>query len=342
MKIAAATTFVTATLLGRERILAYAHHREGAVRTQFARGVISQLGSDSHTVAIGRAAGMDTAQVREAIGDMSALATGATSTIPDHILAAISERPILSVQLEDDAADTPNLNADSGAESRTAPSGLAAMFGPPAPSVFEDLLGVRERVQPEPHRDSAGSSFTAIDFELANPKRYSPCSIGLAKVRDGQVIDSVSQLIRPPDAAAWFHPRSVAVHGIRAPQVRSAPRFEQLLDALIAYVDGDVLVGHSVAVEKSVITQTCGVLRLPVPDFTYRCTLLLAKRHLQMPHHRLPDVMTHLGLPDFDHHDACADAVASAQIMLELADRGLVAPIIGGRADWAPHALVAA
>lgn len=38
-----------------------------------------------------------------------------------------------------------------------------------------------------------GLSFTAIDFETANPSRASACAVGMAKVRDGQIVDEVSE-----------------------------------------------------------------------------------------------------------------------------------------------------
>jgi DNA polymerase-3 subunit epsilon len=37
--------------------------------------------------------------------------------------------------------------------------------------------------------------FTAIDFETANSYRGSPCSVGLVKVRDGQIVDESFTLI---------------------------------------------------------------------------------------------------------------------------------------------------
>ena len=40
--------------------------------------------------------------------------------------------------------------------------------------------------------------FTAIDFETANGSAASACSVGLVKVRDGQVVDRIGWYIRPP------------------------------------------------------------------------------------------------------------------------------------------------
>ena len=39
--------------------------------------------------------------------------------------------------------------------------------------------------------------FAAIDFEIANGKRSSICSIGVAIIEDNKVIDSVYMLVRP-------------------------------------------------------------------------------------------------------------------------------------------------
>jgi len=37
-----------------------------------------------------------------------------------------------------------------------------------------------------------GFDFTAIDFETANHHRGSPCAVGLARVRDGVVVEVVT------------------------------------------------------------------------------------------------------------------------------------------------------
>ena len=54
--------------------------------------------------------------------------------------------------------------------------------------------------------------FAAIDFEIANGKRSSICSIGVAIIEDNKVIDSVYMLVRPyPNFYTRF---TTAIHGI--------------------------------------------------------------------------------------------------------------------------------
>lgn len=63
--------------------------------------------------------------------------------------------------------------------------------------------------------------YTAIDFETANSYRGSPCSVGLVKVRDRQVVDTRQWLIRPPEAAdGWnCHSRHHARDGLQRSEV---------------------------------------------------------------------------------------------------------------------------
>ena len=51
-------------------------------------------------------------------------------------------------------------------------------------------------------------NFVAIDFETANGKRSSVCSVGIVVVRDGEITDKYYSLIRPiPDYYSPVHHR---------------------------------------------------------------------------------------------------------------------------------------
>lgn len=66
--------------------------------------------------------------------------------------------------------------------------------------------------------------FTTIDFETANSHRGSPCSVGLVRVRNGQIVESQHWLIRPPEGADWFDGWNIAIHKITAEMVANAPK----------------------------------------------------------------------------------------------------------------------
>ncbi len=65
------------------------------------------------------------------------------------------------------------------------------------------------------------TSFAAMDFETADFKQDSACSVGVVVVRGGQVAERFHSLIRPPRKR--FVPMFVELHGITWDMVRSAP-----------------------------------------------------------------------------------------------------------------------
>ena len=63
--------------------------------------------------------------------------------------------------------------------------------------------------------------FAAIDFETANGKRSSICSVGIVLVERGQIVDSIYQLIRPyPD---YYTHWTTEVHGLTKRDTADAP-----------------------------------------------------------------------------------------------------------------------
>ncbi|MES1169311.1 MAG: exonuclease domain-containing protein, partial [Leifsonia sp.] len=95
--------------------------------------------------------------------------------------------------------------------------------------------------------------FTAIDFETANGSAASACSVGLVKVRDGQVVDKIGWFIQPPSGHDHFVEWNTRIHGITADMVIDAPTWADQLADLRAYVDDDVLVAHNAGFDMGVM-----------------------------------------------------------------------------------------
>ena len=76
----------------------------------------------------------------------------------------------------------------------------------------------------------------AIDFETANGSPASPCAVGLVRVRDGKIAESVATLIQPPYPNNWFHEGNIRVHGIRPSDVDGAPEMHEALAFILAFV----------------------------------------------------------------------------------------------------------
>ena len=163
--------------------------------------------------------------------------------------------------------------------------------------------------------------FTAIDFETANGSPASACSVGLVKVRDGQVVDRMGWFIQPPLGHDLFVEWNTRIHGITADMVLDAPTWVEQLPDLQAYIESDVLVAHNAGFDMGVMKTACLVTERPMPTYTYMCSLQVARKTYHLDSYRLPVVAMAAGFEDFPHHDAVADAEACAAIMIHAADR---------------------
>jgi DNA polymerase-3 subunit epsilon len=158
------------------------------------------------------------------------------------------------------------------------------------------------------------ADFTAIDFETASRRHDSACQLGLATVRQGQIIDRVCWLIRPKPL--YFHRANIQIHGITPEQVGDKPEFGELWPEISERIGDDCLVAHNAAFDLRVLIGTLRSHRHPIPELRFTCTRAIARR--TWPHLRrygLKPLSNWLGIR-FRHHDALEDAVACAKILL--------------------------
>lgn len=163
--------------------------------------------------------------------------------------------------------------------------------------------------------------FTAIDFETANSSSASACAVGLARVREGRVVATAGWLIQPPPGHDRFFELNIGIHGIRPDDVATAPTWVDQLDALTAFVGDDVLVAHNAGFDMRVLRSACEATDAPCPPYRYICSLQASRKTYDLDSYRLPSVAAAAGFLDFAHHDATADALACAHIMIDTALR---------------------
>lgn len=165
-----------------------------------------------------------------------------------------------------------------------------------------------------------GLNFTAVDVETANSQRGSICSVGLVRVRDGEVIQTWSSLVRPHPEMAEFHTRNIDVHQIRPEEVAGAPEWDQVYAELLVFVGNDALVAHS-GFDASAIEQATMIYDLEPLDSPWYDSEVISRNLLTLASYRLPAVSNFLGLPEFKHHTAEEDALQSARIITTLASK---------------------
>jgi len=161
-------------------------------------------------------------------------------------------------------------------------------------------------------------NYIAIDFETANEKRNSPCSIGIVVVKNGRVIEKMHYLIRPKEMR--FMPINIGIHGIRPAMVKNEPEFDKVWDKIKHHFNEDLVIAHNASFDISVLRKTAELYDIKLPSFEYICTMKLAKNfYKQIENAKLNTVSDFLGY-EFKHHDALYDALACSNILLNICE----------------------
>lgn len=163
--------------------------------------------------------------------------------------------------------------------------------------------------------------FTAIDFETANSSPASACSVGLVRVRGGEVVATAGWLIQPPTGHDEFQEWNVRIHGIRPEDVLGAATWVEQFDRLCDFAGADVLVAHNAGFDLNVLRRAAEVTGGICPPYRSLCSLQVARKTYQLDSYRLPKAAAAAGFAEFAHHDALADARACAQIVIDAARR---------------------
>ncbi|KDA06528.1 DNA polymerase III subunit epsilon [Microbacterium sp. CH12i] len=169
--------------------------------------------------------------------------------------------------------------------------------------------------------------FTAIDFETANSSAASACSVGLVRVRDGQVVATAGWLIRPPAGHDEFQEWNTKIHGIRSTDVVNAATWAEQFDRLCGFAGADVLVAHNAGFDLKVLRTAAEVTGAECPPYRSLCSLQVARQTYELESYRLPKAAEAAGFAEFSHHDALADARACAQIVIDAARRANAADV---------------
>ncbi|MBS4539361.1 3'-5' exoribonuclease [Clostridium sp. D2Q-11] len=158
-------------------------------------------------------------------------------------------------------------------------------------------------------------NFTVIDFETANSKRASACSIGIVKVVDGEIVEKKSWLIKPKELE--FHSMNIAIHGIRPNDVKEQPEFNELYEKKFRdYFQDELIIAHNASFDMSVLRKTLDLYNIEYPSFNYLCTVKVAQKTWPDLYNHKLDTLSNFLKFKFKHHDALDDCLACANVLI--------------------------
>lgn len=198
------------------------------------------------------------------------------------------------------------------------PRGDSVRIGPDDVPSVGIALGVFKAAQLLEMEDAtaAFTSFTAIDLETTDRDTLTAEIVELAavRVRDGRIVEKFASLVKPRGGIAAG---ATSTHGIRAADVATAPRFEDLWPKLCAFCGDDVIVAHNgYEFDFRILGRLVRSLGKRFELCTYD-TLPLA-RDLYPTSRKLPDLASNFGIPAGRAHRALDDALTLAKVVLAL------------------------
>ena len=158
-----------------------------------------------------------------------------------------------------------------------------------------------------------------LDFETANSCNGSICSVGVAVVENGEVLERKEYLIKPHKSLDWMSKFCRDIHGITYEDLRKSPEFSEVWQSVKQLlISADCVVIHNAPFDLRHLHKVLGIYHLPSVSFDYVCSLKLCRLHFpEFPKHGLADMAEKFGII-FQHHDALEDAETCAKIASQL------------------------
>ncbi|MCR5737003.1 MAG: 3'-5' exoribonuclease [Eubacterium sp.] len=159
--------------------------------------------------------------------------------------------------------------------------------------------------------------YVCVDIETTgvNTKWSKIIEIGAVKVRNGEVVETFSELINPGEKLTPF---ITELTGITDEMLADKPGIEEVLPKFIAFAKEDVLLGHNLMFDFGFLKQNAVNLK---QSFEKRGmdTLKIARKALPNLHSRgLEYLCNHYGILDENHHRAFNDAKVTSELYLIL------------------------
>ncbi|MEI7594588.1 MAG: 3'-5' exonuclease [Bacteroidota bacterium] len=150
------------------------------------------------------------------------------------------------------------------------------------------------------------NTFTALDFETVQGKRWSICQVGIVRVENGVIVETVNKLVCPPNNFYFY--KNTEIHGIDSSHTYNSPTFPKVWEEIKHLIQGRTVVAHNGAFDFNCLKQTIDFYRLEHPEYVQACTYKIFGADLATlcRKHKI----------QLNHHDALSDAMACAKLYL--------------------------
>ena len=162
--------------------------------------------------------------------------------------------------------------------------------------------------------------FAFLDVEttgLEPDRGHRICEIALIRTLGRTEIRRFSSLVNP---GRPISPGAYAVNRLPERLLRTAPRFHEIADEVLALLDQAVIVAHNAPFDLKFLNQELQRAWRPPLHNLVIDTLAIARQAYRFPRNGLEELTAHLGLPHDQQHRALGDALAVKELLVWFAD----------------------
>lgn len=155
------------------------------------------------------------------------------------------------------------------------------------------------------------NDYISVDIENPNARGNSICSIGIIVVKNKKVVEQKYSLINPEDR---FDINNSNITGLNYSDVKDAPTFKEYWKNIKELLEKNIIVGHNITYDLTVIAKALERYDIKVPIFNYYCTLKLSRSFINSNSYSLNNLCDLLNINLENHHNALEDAKASQKL----------------------------
>ncbi len=164
---------------------------------------------------------------------------------------------------------------------------------------------------------SIDSEYVVFDIETTglSPKHNKIIEIGAVRIKNGKICDTYNKFVNPEVAIPYSITKLTSINDS---MVKEAPTIETILPDFLDYVGDAIMVAHNASFDTGFIKEFANRQGLPF-DYTIVDTMTLA--HVLIPElgkYTLDRLCKQFGVSLENHHRACDDAYATAEIFVKM------------------------
>jgi len=161
-------------------------------------------------------------------------------------------------------------------------------------------------------------NFVALDLETSgvNPSKDKIIEIGMAKIKDGKIIDSYNKLVNPQIS---LDPKITKITGITDLELIGQASIDDIIYEVVDFIGDNILLGHNILFDYSFLKQAAAAKKLSIPNMAIDSLKIARKLLPNLPSRRLVDLCNYYNIDPGKSHRAYYDAVSAFRLYEHLA-----------------------